>query len=367
MRRRAVAILAMAGFVFGLGWGIWSYRIELHHWLGSKQGETPSPGLSGRQKTMGPSVRIGSAEKGERFSTTGRENLDTSAPGHDATAEDLRKILRTNPRQALDCALSWGRPGDERIGLVSDLLALWARSDPERAWAWVREHFAAADPDNPGVPGATPLLQALAAHDFRLAVSYADTARALSPGNDATQACYAAVVALVTTGRAQDARAAVETWLSDPQRGAVNGASVTLVALALSRSESPSKVGDWLMKLPAGPGAYGEAASLLASTWAERDPLGALKWAQSLPVARIRMAATERAFAVLADHNAVGAADWFLAHEGQSWSDRLIPIFLQQSQLARIAPETAADWAALANDPAARARAQAVIDASRSP
>jgi hypothetical protein len=305
---------------------------------------------------------------------TGGRAVVEAAPTRREQMAELRAELGRNPATAtlrvalercaahdtclaLELAQSWARDDLERFHLVSAVITNWAPRAPSDALDWAVAHSQRLSlPEEGSLP--TIALQAIAAGDPETMRSLVEQRlRERSPAIAPAALADAAVVAWVTTGRAEQACAAVEVWCRAPWSDAVDGESIRVAALALAGRQSAAVAASWLARLPSSAD-RASALVAVAGEWAEKDPAAALGWAQSLPFPAARADAMARAFDGWADRDAAAAAAWFLAHESLPNADAMIPGFIARSRIAYDEPLVALQWARLVRNDAERAHSQ---------
>ena len=236
--------------------------------------------------------------------------------------------------------------GSLRRTELASIVEQWARRDPATAWRWVLLHEPINAPDGE-TSEAIQLLQVIAADDPGLIGSFIKTVgEAGLPPTDRQAADYAAIVALVTTGKVQAARTVVESWLAEPGHPSVDTPTVTLVAMALAQNGPPGTAAAWLDRIPGTQG-FVETSERVGAAWAQSDPKAAMAWASAIGGSTARCAAVESVFAVWSSHDPEAAANWFLEHDNEPGSSRLASLFVRQSGIASTMPEAAASWAKL--------------------
>jgi hypothetical protein len=271
---------------------------------------------------------------------------------------DLSEIAKTRPALAIDLALALGRSDEEKASWVTGLTKQWADRAPQAAWDWLSHQTHRMEQlANGSLPSV--VLDAMGAQDPDLLLRNVDASLRLgeTPGVIAPAiVVHLGLEALVKSGHVEEARHAVEGWLTGPLRNSIEASAFETVAVGLSE-KSPETAGLWLKSLPASED-RNRALSMLASHWADHDPEAALKWAQELGVQEGRSVALERTFSEWVERNAGEAGNWLgnylLNMPDDPEADRLIGNLLTFSSTLKQNSALALHWASLIGDPQQR-------------
>ena len=269
----------------------------------------------------------------------------------DEIRETLKRLARTQPALAMELALEVARSDLEKYQLTAAVVGLWAQDDPAAAWAW-------ALPQSKRLtqPGETPLLaivlDEVATVDPTQVVTLADSALRQDGGTtdsnlDPGELTQMAVQALLQSGHADLAQAAVEAWAGGAYPK-IGNAAFEEVALNLAKN-SPQAASDWLRSLPVSDG-RNQALATLAAEWAGTAPQAALDWAAKLDANDGRTDAMQRAFDRWAATDLVSAAHWLGENESNPAADGMIAHMIGESALGETDPQLALKWADLISD-----------------
>lgn len=278
----------------------------------------------------------------------------------------LRGIAKTRPALAIDLALALDGDNDERAHWVTELTRTWAGHDAQAAWAWLGPQMPRMEPVT-GNSLIGVVLNAMAAQAPLRVIDNVDAL--LRRGNSdgampALVACQDGLTALVAHGYLDVAQAAVEEWGQNPRAQAIDASAFNVVAGAIAQN-SWTEAGAWLETLP--PSIERNSASaVLASKWADHDPVAALTWAETLGADNGQFGAIRSVFADWVERDGSRAGDWLMSYidraKSESEIDQLLSSFVTFSNGLQRDPAHALSWTELVRDSAQRdALAERVI------
>lgn len=289
---------------------------------------------------------------------------DAGAPAPDGAPSSQLESARAGPLRASSSApvaadsrqflaelerIDFSVPG--YVEAIRATLAEWLASDMEAAWRWAvlqRDHF-----DESGM--ISPLAQAarhIVALDVERAVALVRRELAVGTPAEAGRAAQAVVDALIRAGMDDQARRAIENWLTASDAARLGHAPIDTAAAAIAK-RSPLDAAMWLESLPVSP-ERNIALGALATHWAGSAPAEALTWAKTLPESASRDDVLLRGFSRWLERDIEGVTRWFAAHEADPAADRMIVNVLRDTGFGLSVPHVAFRWTELIADPAVR-------------
>jgi hypothetical protein len=269
------------------------------------------------------------------------------------TLAALARIAASRPELAIALARDLGRTDLEKNAWVGEIVRQWAGRDPQPAWAWLTQ------PANP--LASSPLLgivmNAMAGSNPEMLLANVDQLllKDDSTGSpfSARNSVYLGLQALVKSGNADLAQAAVESWSNDPRHPPIGAAAYELVALGMDKS-APDKTVAWLQSLPVSDD-RNAALGTLAVAWGQTDPAGAIRWAETIAPEEGRSDVVSRIFSEWSKIDSTAALSWMDDYMSRNpafaGDDTMIGSLVLFSSTTKNDPARALKLAALISDP----------------
>lgn len=275
------------------------------------------------------------------------------APKSLATDDERQKTVEQwaerDPLGAIEFARTKLK-GDRQAQALSAVLAIWGRSDPAAAWAWVGANL----------PTAThhfdTLLEVFGKTSPATAARYVNEFVQQHP-ETALEVNLAALLGITYSGDFTAARVFVNanTTLTSEVRGNLNN----FIAGQWARYE-PEAAAAWTMTLPAGP-QRDQALVGLGESWAGVDPAAAAKFASALPVGEPRQLALRQAIANWLETDADQARKWVMDTNQHEDYDQAVAAVATQNNFMFREPDRALRWAGTIFDDTIRMQSTSAI------
>ena len=270
----------------------------------------------------------------------------------------LARVAETRPAMAIELALLAGRSSDEKEHWVTELTRTWAARNPQAAWDWLGQQTPRME-ELAGGSLIGVVLKEMAAQAPQRVIDNVDTLLRRESSPDAIPAlvaCQHGLLALLAHGHLDLAQAAVEGWIKSPQAQPIDASAMNVVAGAIAQN-SWADAWAWLETLPPSHD-RASAFAVLASKWADHDPIAALSLAERLGAENGRLGAIQSVFADWAERDGSRAGDWLSGYidraKSESEIDQLIGSFVTFSTGLQRDPTLAMQWVGLMRNSAQR-------------
>jgi len=340
-RLLVLCVVAVAAFFAG--------RLSLSQSAGSAQRLSGS-GSGGDQASSGSA---GDASKGGKNAAATLSERAALQPQSLATDEERLKTIEQWAQHDPLGAMEFARTklaGDRRAQAMSSILAIWGKSDPAAAWAWVKNNE----------PTAThhfdTLLEVFGKNSPETAARYVSEFVQSHP-ETALEVNLAALLGITYTGDFTAALGFVNgnTNLSPEIRGNL----FNFIAGQWARY-APDAADAWVMSLPEGP-QRAQALIGLGDSWAGVNPAAAAKFAEALPSGESRQLALRQAINNWLQADPDKARQWVIDNNKHEDYDQAVEAIATQSNFMFREPDRALRWASTIFDDAIRIRSTGVI------
>ncbi len=348
LRFLVLTVVAVAAFFAG--------RLTRPASTAADHGSLPSPtiatGVASGKETAGPAAPVTPAKTGEgaltEFSARAAR-APQSLASDDERQKTLEQWAERDPAGAIEFARTKLK-SDRQAQALSSILAIWGKSDPAAAWAWVRNN------DPTATHHFDTLLEVFGKTSSATAARYVNEFVQMHP-ETALEVNLAALLGITYTGDFTAARAFVDTntSLTPEVRGNLNN----FIAGQWARY-APEAAAAWTMSLPAGP-QRDQALIGLGESWAGVDPQAAAKFATALPVGETRQLALRQAITNWLQTDADQARQWVIDNNKHEDYDQAVAAVATQNNFMFREPDRALRWAGTIFDDTIRVQSTATI------
>ena len=272
-----------------------------------------------------------------------------SLAADDERQKTLEQWAEHDPLGAIEFARTKLK-ADRQAQALSSILAVWGKSDPAAAWAWVSNTL----------PMAThhfdTLLEVFGKNSPAIAARFANEFVQAHP-ETALEVNLAALLGITYTGDFTAARAFVDGnfTLAPEVRGNLNN----FIAGQWARY-APEAAAAWTRSLPAGP-QRDQALVGLGESWAGVDPAAAAKFAAALPAGESRQLGLRQAIGNWLLTDPEKARSWVLDTNHHEDYDQAVAAVATQNNFMFREPDRALRWAGTIFDDTIRLQSTSAI------